>query len=71
MRDDRSRLMDRARRVDAVLQTLRRQAAARERERQTVPAELREAIADFGHESGSVRGRLARYREPRRRSRNA
>jgi hypothetical protein len=35
MRDDRSRLLDRARRIEAVLQTLRRQAAARERERQT------------------------------------
>ena len=60
MRNDRSRPLDRARRIDAVLQTLRRQAAARERERQTVPAELREAIADFGHELGLVRGRIRR-----------
>ena len=60
MRNDRSRLLDRARRIDAVLQTLRQQAAARERERQTVPAELREAIADFGHELGSVHGRIKR-----------
>ena len=68
MPDDRSRLMDRARRIDAVLHTLRRQAAARERERQTVPAELREAIADFGHELGSVRGRIKRL--PSRRAAN-
>ena len=60
MRDDRSRLAERARRIDAVLETLRRHAAARDRERQTVPAELREAIADFGHELGSVRGRIKR-----------
>ena len=60
MRNDRSRLLDRARRIDAVRQTLRQQAAARERERQTVPAELREAIAELGHELGSVRGRIKR-----------
>jgi hypothetical protein len=60
MRDDRSRLLERARRIDAVLHTLRRQAAERERERQTVPAEMREAIASFGHELGSMRGRIRR-----------
>jgi len=52
--------LERARRIDAVLRTLRQQAAARERERQTVPAEMREAIASFGHELGSVRGRIRR-----------
>ena len=60
MPDDRSRLLERARRIDAVLQTLRQQAAARERERQAVPTELRDAIADFRHELGSVRGRIKR-----------
>jgi len=60
MRDDRSRLLERARRIDAVLHTLRWHAAAREQEHQTVPAELREAIADFGHELGSVRGHITR-----------
>ena len=60
MRDDRSRLMERARRIDAVLHTLRRHAAAREQNRQAVPAESRGAIADFGHELGSVRGRIRR-----------
>ena len=57
MRDERSRLVDRARRIDAVLATLRKHAAAQERERHGVPAELREAIAEFGHELGSVRKR--------------
>ena len=60
MRDDRSRLMERARRIDAVLHTLRSHAAASEQSRQAVPAELREAIADFGHELGSVRARIKR-----------
>ncbi len=60
MRDDRSGLLERARRIDVVLHTLRRHAAARERERQAVPAELRDAIADVGHELGSVRGRIKR-----------
>ena len=60
MPDDRSRLLERARRIDAVLQTLRQQAAARERDRERVPEELRDAIADFGHELGSVRGRIKR-----------
>ena len=57
MRDERSRLVDRARRIDAVLATLRKHAAAQERERQGVPVELRQAIAEFGHELGSVRRR--------------
>jgi hypothetical protein len=65
MRDNRSRLSERARRVDAVLHALRRHAAARERERQPDPADLREAIADFGHELGLVRGRIRRL-PPRR-----
>jgi hypothetical protein len=52
------RLMDRARRVDAALAVLRRHAAARERQRKPVPAELREAIAEFGSELGSVRKQL-------------
>jgi PAS domain-containing protein len=44
---------DRAR-VDATVQ------AARERARHSVPAELREAIAEYGHELGSVRSRIKR-----------
>lgn len=60
MRDERSRLVERARRIDAVLQALRRHAAERERQRQRVPAELREAIAEFGQELGSVRRRAKR-----------
>ena len=61
MRDDRGRLLDRARRIDAVLEALRRHAAAQERERQRVPAELRGAMAELGRELGSARrhpGRL-------------
>jgi hypothetical protein len=48
MRDDRSRLLDRARRIDAVLAALRRHAAAQERERQRAPADVRGAMAELG-----------------------
>ena len=67
MAPDQQRLVDRAHRVDAALDVLRRQAAARERQRRPVPAELREAIAEFGSELGSVRRQL---RSSRRRARN-
>ena len=56
--------MDRARRVDAVLEVLRRQAAAREQQRKPVPDELREAIAHYGSELGSVRRKLGNARRP-------
>ena len=60
MRDERSRLVDRARRIDAAREALRKHAATHERERRGVPAELGEAIADFGQEHGSARRRAKR-----------
>ena len=67
MAPDQYRRAERAHRVDAALDVLRRQAAARERQRKPVPAELREAIAELGSELGSVRRQL---RSSRRRARN-
>ena len=67
MAPDEHRLVDRAHRVDAALDVMRRQATARDRQRKPVPAELREAIAEFGSERGSVRRQL---RSSRRRARN-
>jgi hypothetical protein len=52
------RLVDRSRQIQAALDVLREHAAARERQRKPVPAELRAAIAQFGSELGSARRQL-------------